>query len=80
MITIQTKYLGPTDFNGSRYKAFDSWGHKITIGADHALSLYDNHLAAARKLAAKLGYTGKFYTGEIDGGMVFLQADGNEAE
>ena len=34
---IQVKYLGPTNYRGSRYKAIAAAG-SVTVGADNALS------------------------------------------
>lgn len=68
-----------THYSEGRYYAKCA-GKTASVEIDYALSSDENHLAAARKLAAKLGYAGKFYSGEIGGGQVFIQTDGNEPE
>ena len=59
MNTIRTSFLGPTNTRGSRYKAIAGDGRKgftLTVEADHALGLEDNHYRAARLLIQKLGW------------------------
>lgn len=53
MQAIVTKYLCPTNFKGSRYKATSQAG-SITVSADDALSLDDNHAAVCAALCKKL--------------------------
>jgi hypothetical protein len=59
-IAIQTKFLGPTNFRGSRIKAtaMDSYSDErvlsVTIGYDHALNGDANHRVAAEKLLPKV--------------------------
>jgi len=73
MQAITTKYLGPTNFRGSRVVAKAQAG-RITIDWDHALDPEDNHIAAAQALAVKLGWTedraleGPWVGGEVAGG------------
>lgn len=50
---IETKYLGPTNYRGTRIKATAAAG-ALVFDYDHALNLADNHEAAARALLAKL--------------------------
>ena len=45
---IRTKFLGPTNFKGSRLKATTPSGKHITISWDYALNIDGNHRAAAR--------------------------------
>lgn len=52
---IVTKYIGPTNFRGSRIKATASAGN-VTVSYDPALNSEDNHLAAAEALANKFGW------------------------
>jgi hypothetical protein len=52
---IITKYIGPTNFKGSRVKASAQAG-SITIGWDCALDTEENHTAAAKALMAKFGW------------------------
>jgi len=59
-MAIETKFLGATDFRGSRIKAqaMDSWSNgkreSVTVGYDHALNSEDNHVAAAMHLLPKV--------------------------
>lgn len=57
MKAIITKYLGPTNFRGSRIKASDGDRNQITISYDDALSSDDAHDAAALALCRKMGWT-----------------------
>ena len=59
-IAIQTKFLGPTNFRGSRIKAtaMDSFSDErvlsVTVGYDHALNSDANHRVAAEQLLPKV--------------------------
>jgi hypothetical protein len=59
---IVTKFLGPTNFRGSRVKATASAG-SVTIEWDHALNPDGNHRAAAEALCRKLGWSGRYVEG-----------------
>lgn len=59
---IITKYLGPTNFRGSRIKA-TAYAGSVTIDYDAGLSQQRNHDAAARKLAKKFGWHGDWVAG-----------------
>jgi hypothetical protein len=72
-MTITTKYLGPTDFRGSRIRATSSAGRSVTLPYDCALDSFANHAAAARALAAKVGVTGQFASGSVSDGYVFVR-------
>lgn len=62
---IVTKYLGPTNFKPSRVKAIAEAG-TLTMSWDHGLrNSAGNHDAAARALAEKLGWTGRWYGGGL---------------
>lgn len=52
---ITTKFLGPTNFRGSRIKASAQAG-SVTISYDHSTGSEENHLAAARALCDKFGW------------------------
>lgn len=56
MQAILVKYLGPTNFRGSRYKATAQAG-SITLDADPRLGLEENAKRAADALRKKLGWT-----------------------
>lgn len=76
MQAIITKYLGATDFRGARVKATCQVG-SITLSWDYALNFEQNHDAAARALANKLGWlfprSGSHAWDLVSGGM----PDGN---
>ena len=71
-VAITTRYLGPTNFRGSRIKAFTESGRSITIDCNDALSVEDNHRAAARALQAKMGWTDDLIEGGIATGYVYV--------
>lgn len=68
---IKTKFLGPTNTRGSRYKASCDAG-SVTVGANHALNSERNHVAAMQALAKKLGWVGTWVGGGIGNGYVFV--------
>lgn len=59
---IVTKYIGPTNFRGSRVKA-SAYAGSITIDYDNGKNSEANHLEAARRLALKFGWIGKWVAG-----------------
>lgn len=70
MQAIQTKFIGPTNTKGSRYKAWCAAG-TITIDADYSSDHYDNHVRVAQALRDKLGWNdrhGKLVTGSLPNG------------
>ena len=67
MQAIFTKFIGPTNFRGSRVKAVADGG-TITIGWDHALNPEANYRTAAEALRAKLGWHREFYGDLVSGG------------
>jgi len=71
---IETKYLGPTDFRGTRIKATAQAG-SVTVSWDHALDVNDNHAKAAEALARKYGWTGTWVAGGLanERGNVYVQ-------
>ena len=73
---IVTKYLGPTNYRGSRIKASDMDGNSITIGYPHELSGIAVHEKAARALMDKMGWTGKIAGGGLKNGYVFVFVEG----
>lgn len=69
---ITTKYHGPTNTRGSRISASAEAG-RIFVPYDHALSLSDNHAAAAAAFAAKWGWDGSWHGGGTAAGYVFVR-------
>ena len=51
---ITTRYIGPTNFRGSRVKAVSGSGKSLTFSYDAALDERGNHAAAAAALAVKV--------------------------
>ena len=82
---IETKYLGPTDYRGSRIKARvaigrPSDGHRetITIQYDYELNATDYHRKVAEILGSKVfTYAYKLVGGEIENGYVWVLAFDN---
>jgi hypothetical protein len=80
MQAITTKFLGASNYRGSRVKASCDGG-TITLGWDDALNSEDNHVAAARALITKLGWFhdatrgdryGDWFSGWTPNGWVFV--------
>lgn len=71
---ITTKYLGPTDTKGSRVKATAAAG-SITVHWDYELNESRNHLAAARALADKFGWSGEWVAGGLPNGAGNVYVD-----
>lgn len=75
MQAITTKYLGPTNRRGSRIKA-TCQARSITVPCDDRLNSELNHRQAARALADKLGWSGRWIGGGLpNGGYVYLLDD-----
>lgn len=67
MQAIQTKYHGPTDHKAARVSARCDDG-RLTIPWDHSLNADENHAAAARELARKLGWLDRYTM--VSGGLL----------
>lgn len=67
MQAIQTKYLCPTNFRGSRIVA-RAYSRSVIIPYDHALDIEKNHIAAAKALQDLLGWTGRTVSGQLPDG------------
>jgi hypothetical protein len=74
MKAISTKYIGPTNYKGSRIKAYAEGGNSITLSYDDALNSDKNHLAAAVALRDKMNWKGggKLLGGGTEKGYVFV--------
>ena len=70
---ISTKYLGATNYRGSRIKATSASGHSLTLEYDDALDV-ENHAKAAQALAIKLNWPGPWYGGATKDGYCFVSA------
>jgi hypothetical protein len=72
MQAIQTYFVSPTNFRGSRIVAKAAAG-KVTLQWDHAMNPEGNHRAAAKALADKFGWSGDWVCGGCaDGSSVFV--------
>lgn len=72
---IETRYLGPTNRLGSRIVAKSASGHRIMLDWDDALNTDENHRAAAKALANKLGWTNRLITGALSDSYVHVFID-----
>ena len=83
---IVTKFYGPTNTRGSKIKAMACAG-SVYVAYDHAMSIEENHVHAAMKLAHKFGWYGPKFDGNwIAGGLpepssnVFTYDDGETGD
>ena len=76
MKAITTKYLCPTNFKGSRIKAYDIDGNSVTVSYRHDLNSeqnhQQNHQQAASALLRKINQSGNLVGGSVKNGMVFV--------
>lgn len=64
---IVTKYVGPTNFRGSRIVVSAQAGRMI-VPWDHSLDVDENHARAAQAFADKWGWEGKLIGGALPNG------------
>lgn len=78
MKAILTRYLGPTNFKGSRICARAEGVKAVILPYSHELDSEGNHRAAAEALAAKYGWTGRLIGGGLpdESGYAFVFAPG----
>jgi len=75
MQTITTKYLGPTDTQGTRIKAVHTGAAtSITVPYNYALSNEGNHKEAAATLTKKLEWNGEYIGGHTKDGMIWINS------
>lgn len=74
MQVIITKFHGATNSRGSRISATSSGeGSRVYIHYPHEVGVDEAHSRAAAKLAAKLGWHGRYVQGSFhDGRQVFV--------
>lgn len=63
MKAIFTKYIGPTNFKGSRVKAYDGDNNAITIDWDDDATPDENHKRAAHFLCREMRWCGALVMG-----------------
>lgn len=68
---ISTKFLGPTNYRGSRVRAVAQAG-SVVVQWDHALNSEQNHDAAAKTLAEKFGWYGAWFGGGLERGNCYV--------
>lgn len=68
---IETRYIGATDYRGSRCKA-EAGRHSITISWESDLDSFAMHHKAALALSEKLGWKGTMVAGGTKRGYVFV--------
>ena len=73
---IVTKYCGPTDHRGSRVKA-KAYAGEVTLSWDDTLDTDANHALAAKALAEKFGWKGRWTCGVLpdNTGNVYVCVD-----
>ena len=69
---ISTRYIGPTNFRGSRIKATSGGGLSITLHWDYAFNSENNHATAAYALADKYGWAGQWFGGATADGYAWV--------
>ena len=77
MKAILARYLGPTDYRGSRIVATAEGGHRLTISYPYELSGEAVYRAAAEALRDRAGWAGKLDGGQLPNGdyaFVFCSA------
>ena len=72
MKAIFTRYLGATNTKGSRIKAYDGDGNKITLAFDYALSGEAIFKKAAVALCEKMNWPLELLGGGFKGNYVFV--------
>jgi hypothetical protein len=75
MKAIETRYVGPTNFRGSRVIASDGDGNKTTIPYPYELSGEAVHRKAAEALRDKMEWKGDLISGWTKRGYVFVFAE-----
>lgn len=81
MQAIVTRWLAPTNYRPSRIKASAAAG-SLTVPWDHSIGVDGNHLAAARALAERQGWAGRWIGGGMPSGDgdVFVCVDRADGE
>lgn len=70
MTTIITRFVGATNYKGSRIIADAGLKRRITVSFDHASS--NPHRDAAIALCQKFGWTGSLVEGGMERGSAFV--------
>lgn len=80
MQAIDTKYYGPTNYRCARIRV-RCQARTMFVYWDHSLGIEPNHDAAAKTLAEKLDWRGRWFSGALaDGsGNVYVRAMNDNA-
>lgn len=70
MFSIVTKFLGPTNTQGSRIRATCNGKSKM-VSYDHAMGSVENHIEAVKEFARVFHYSGTYAIGETETGYIF---------
>ena len=71
-VAIETHYIGPSNFRGSRIVATTANGHRVVLSCADSLSSEDNHDRAALALAKQMGWHGKLARGGTKRGNAYV--------
>jgi hypothetical protein len=71
MQAIITKYIGPTNTRGARYKATAA-AASVTMTGTNVLTIAGNHMRAAEALVRKLGWDGQWIGGDSPDGTGYV--------
>ena len=73
MQAIQTRYIGPTNYLGSRVKAYsEAFSRGVIVPFDHSLNTEARHDAAARAFIVAKGWHGSWVRGGSPDGRGFV--------
>lgn len=71
-VAIITRYIGPTNFRGSRVKADAGDKRTITVSWDYGLNSDQNHAKACEALCRKMKWDGKLVGGSMEHGWAWV--------
>ena len=72
MISIRTKYMGPTNYRSCRIKAEDGRGNTVTMSRDYENEIEDDHKLAALSLCAEMGWPLEIKGGSYKGDYYWI--------
>ena len=71
-VAIETRYLGPSNYRGSRIVASDGDKNRATISYPYVLNSDEAHALACRTVRDKMGWKGDMVGGGFDGDMYWV--------
>ena len=75
-VSIRTKYLGPTNYRGSRVRvwrgdsSYRDDPNSLEIGWDYSSEVSENHSAAVSAYVGRAGWDGQWMCGATESGCV----------